>query len=230
MDKNAPLDFLLANERGAVFDDAGRFQVSLYKVLLFAHIADGIKAGKLNLLHSHKYRSLDDYLLPQVEWEHKRDEYLKEAALEEFADCEQTLAQLAQHLDHQYRRANRRYHCGDNPLLKLRADGTFHVTTPKEEDTDALSLSRFFPERKYVSLLEALSTVHKATNFLDEFEHWQLKYPKRRPPEKTFFAGIVGYGCDIGQGKIAHLKTDQRKRTGEHRQLVFLITQHPCRQ
>jgi TnpA family transposase len=56
-----------------------------------------------------------------------------------------------------------------------------------------------------VSLLEVLSTVQKVAHFLNEFEHWQLKYHKHRPPEKTFFAGIIGYGCDIGQSKIARI-------------------------
>jgi TnpA family transposase len=47
--------------------------------------------------------------------------------------------------------------------------------------------------------------VQQATAFLDEFEHWQRTHRKRRPPEKTFFAGIIGYGCDIGLAKIAQI-------------------------
>lgn len=54
-------------------------------------------------------------------------------------------------------------------------------------------------------MLEVLSTVNRATSFLDEFERWQLKHTRRKPPEKTFFAGIIGYGCDIGQKKIAQI-------------------------
>jgi len=47
--------------------------------------------------------------------------------------------------------------------------------------------------------------VQKAARFLDEFEHWQQTYQKPKPPEKIFFAGIIGYGCDIGQSKIAQI-------------------------
>jgi hypothetical protein len=36
----------------------------------------------------------------------------------------------------------------------------------------------FFPERKYISMLEMLVTVDHATNFLDEFEQWQIKYQR----------------------------------------------------
>jgi TnpA family transposase len=90
-------------------------------------------------------------------------------------------------------------------LIKFRADQSFFVTTPKEEEEEAASLRSFFPERKYISLLEVLSTVNRATRFLDEFAHWQLKHHRRKPPDKVFFAGIIGFGCDIGEQKIAQI-------------------------
>lgn len=50
-----------------------------------------------------------------------------------------------------------------------------------------------------------LATVDQATNFLDEFEHWQIKYQRAKPARKIFFAGIIGYGCDIGHRKLAQI-------------------------
>jgi hypothetical protein len=50
-----------------------------------------------------------------------------------------------------------------------------------------------------------LATINQATNFLDEFEHWQPKYQREKPAAKTFFAGIMGYGCDIGHRKLAQI-------------------------
>jgi len=205
LERNAPAAFLSASEQAAIFNEAGKFQISLYKVLLFAKIAEAIKGGKINLIHSHKYRSLDDYLIPPLTWEQKREELLQEASLESFADYDGTLDSLSRSLDGQHRRTNGRVREGFNPLLTMRDDGSFHIITPKQDVTEAAPLSRFFPERKYVSLLEVLHTVQQATSFLDEFEHWQRTHQKRRPPEKTFFAGIIGYGCDIGLSKIAQI-------------------------
>ena len=54
-------------------------------------------------------------------------------------------------------------------------------------------------------MLEMLATVDHATNFLDEFEHWQIKYQRAKPAKKIFFAGIIGYGCDIGHRKLAQI-------------------------
>jgi len=205
LDGRAPFDFLSDKERASVFDKEGKFQISIYKVLLFTKTANAIKAGTLNLTHSHKYLSLEDYLLPQEDWKQNCNEYLKQAELETVSDYETTTELLVQTLEGQYRRANSNRNKGCNPLLKFRPDGTFHVSTPKEDETDSLSLTRFFPKRKYVSLLEVLSVANRATSFLNEFDHWKLKYQRSKPSDKTFFAGIVGYGCDIGQNKIAQI-------------------------
>ena len=208
--RNAPVDFLAPREQAALVDDAGKFQPALYKMFLFAHLAAGLKAGQVNLRYSHRYRSLDDYLLPPREWAERRAELLQEAGLDDWVDAGETLARLSVRLDEQHRETNRRLREEANQLLKMRPDGSFHVTTPKqgEEGVAAAPLSRLFPERRYVSLLEVLHTVQQAAGFLDEFAHWQQTHHKSRPTEKTFYAGIIGYGCDIGPHKIAYISRE----------------------
>lgn len=205
IDKNAPITFLSQEECVVVTEQNGKFRFSLYKVLLYIAIADAIKSGALNLIHSEKYRSLDDYLIPKSEWDIGRDMYLQRAQLEQFTDCAATLQSLNVELDAQYEETNAHFTAGENAFLKLRTNGSFHVTTPKLDETEALSLSTFFPDRKYISLLEVLATVDQTTGFLDELEHWQPKYQPVKPHKKVFFAGIIGYGCDIGHRKLAQI-------------------------
>jgi TnpA family transposase len=115
------------------------------------------------------------------------------------------LKALDQALDARYEKTNRSILAGKNPHLTVRADGSFHVSTPKQEEEEGLSLGTFFPDRKYISMLEMLATVDHATHFLDEFAHWQVKHQRARPAKKIFFAGIIGYGCDIGHRKLAQI-------------------------
>jgi hypothetical protein len=75
IDKTAPTNFLKPEERTALISEDGKFRPSLYKILLFVHVAEAIKSGALNLIHSEKYRSLDDYLIPKTKWEKHRAEY-----------------------------------------------------------------------------------------------------------------------------------------------------------
>lgn len=205
IDKNAPTDFLKPEEHTALISTEGKFRPSLYKVLLFVHVAEAIKSGALNLIHSEKYRSLDDYLIPKNEWGKHRAEYLERAKLTEFADCKATLDSLKSALDKQFQQTNQNFKSGKNPYLSVHKDGKIHVKTPKQEEVECLPLKAFFPARKYIPIIEVLATINQATNFLDEFEHWQPKYQREKPAAKTFFAGIMGYGCDIGHRKLAQI-------------------------
>ena len=205
IDKSAPVDFLADKQRAALATPDGKFRISLYKALLFIEIAEAIKSGTLNLLHSEKYRSLDEYLIPKANWENNRTEYLQRAHLDRFINCKETLNTLDQELDTRFEKTNQNHKSGNNPYLTMRKNGTFHVSTPKQEEIECLSLGTFFPERKYISMLEMLATVDHATNFLEEFEHWQIKYKRAKPTKKILFAGIIGYGCDIGHRKLAQI-------------------------
>jgi len=205
IDKQAPIAFLTLEQRSLIVAQDGKFRVSLYKALLYLAVADAVKSGVLNLLHSEKYRSLDDYMIPKLDWDENRDEYLQRAELTRYSDCQATLKALSQAVDCRYEETNNRFIAGGNPYLTFRSNGTFHVSTPKLEEVDSLSLGSIFPERKYIPLLEALATVDNATGFLEEFEHWQMKSRHPKPAKKVFFAGIMAYGCDIGYRKLAQI-------------------------
>ena len=207
LDKNAPVTFLEAKERAALNNADGKFRISLYKMWLFIKTAQAIKSGAINLLHSAKYRSLEDYLIPKADWDAHREKYLEQANLTDFADCKATLNALEVKLEERYQNVNQRFKAGENQYLTLRKNGTAHVKTPKQETVESLSLGTFFPERKYISMLEMLATVNQATDFLSEFEHWPSKYQRTQPESKLLFAGIIGYGCDIGHRKLAQISS-----------------------
>ena len=205
IDKSAPLHFLSSEQRLVVTSPEGKFRISLYKALLFINIAEAIKSGALSLVNSEKYRPLDEYMIPKVKWEAHRAEYLQQANLENFADYKVTINTLNKELNASYLKANENFKLGKNPYLTKRPNGTFHVSTPKQDEVECLSLGPFSRNAKYISMLEMLATVDLATNFLDEFEHWQVKYQRAKPAKKIFLAGIMGYGCDIGHRKLAQI-------------------------
>ena len=212
--QKAPLGFLEPIEQQAVLDEKGAIRVSLYKVLLFIKIAEAIKGGVLNLQHSYKYRSLDDYLIPRPAWEANRDTYLQRAELTAVSDFLTTLNALTTRLDQQYHQTNQRINTGENPHVHNRRDGSFYVSTPKAKEEDSEPLVGVFPKRRYISLLEVLGTVNRFTHFLDAFQPWRIKYTRAKPESRPFFAGcfesrshrgIIGYGCFIGTQKMASI-------------------------
>ena len=205
IDKNAPSKFLSVDEEDLIFDEQGKFRISLYKSLLFRHLSEAIKAGTINLRYSYKYRPLDEYMISKAKWRDKLKEFLKRADLTAFSSFKAVLEELERLVDEAYRRTNQNIINGKNENVKFRKDGTFILHTPKVENDEIEHLSELFPQKEYISLLEILNTINNASGFLDTFEHWQVKYNRPKPSEKTFLAGIMGYGCNIGTNKIAKI-------------------------
>jgi len=201
----APMAFLTDMEQRVVVE--GTFRVSLYKALLFIKIAEAIKAGALNITHSYKYRSLDEYLIPKAAGQANRTDYLARAALTEAADWDRIVQRWATDLDQQYHATHRRMLAHDNPYIRFEKDGRWHLTTPKVEKPPHLPLLGIFPEKRYISRLEILATINRFTHFLEAFEHWQGKSTRAKPPDRTFCAGIIGLGCFIGLPKLASIST-----------------------
>ncbi|MCI5108762.1 MAG: Tn3 family transposase, partial [Candidatus Pacebacteria bacterium] len=205
--KTAPLDFLDNEQRKAVFVK-GEFRISLYKVFLFIHIASALKSGTLNLKHSYKYRSLDDYMISKERWRKEKEMLLTKASLTDLANPSTLLDALDKKLHHQYQEINQLYLEGNNLYLKVNKNGDFTINTPKkEENSDSELLQSLFPDQP-VALTEVLSTVNRHTKFLEEFQHWQQRYAKNKTTDKTLYAGIIGKGCAIGTPKIARISSE----------------------
>lgn len=201
---NAPINFLGDAEQKAV---AGNniFRPSLYKALLFIHVAGAIKSGQINLEYSYKYRSLDEYLIGRDRWYAEKKELLRRAGLSDFEDCKPVLWQLEHALSLQYKIINDHIKNNENPHFKVGTGNNFTIATPKQEDEATDLLKPYFPDRHFVPLPEILSTVNAHTGFLAEFQHWQQRYAKGRTDDRVLYAGIVGLGCAIGIPKMSRI-------------------------
>ena len=93
-----PQEFLKNDEKEALYRE-NKLRISLYKILLFIHIADAIKSGKINLLYSYRYKSIDEYLVDQHTWEKDRDILLSAANLTRMSDLNSLLATFKTQLD-----------------------------------------------------------------------------------------------------------------------------------
>lgn len=205
--QTAPVQFLDEQQQHVVRDTDGALRISLYKALLFVKVAEAIKGGALNLSHSYKYRSLEDYLIPKADWRAQRATFLQRAGLTAVADWRTTYTSFARQLDQQYRETNHHILAGENEYIRFRKDGSFVVSTPKAEPEDSEPLLGVLPKRRYISLLEVLATVERFTHFLAAFVPWRTKYARSKPPDRTFYASIIGYGCFIGTHKIASISS-----------------------
>jgi len=200
---SVPIAFLDEKEQEVIFDNQKKLRVSLYKALLFSHIATLIKSGGLNLVHSYKYKAFDAYLVDQDVWEKQKEELIPS----DFSDNKKVVDTLTTQLDTKYEQTNTHITNGSNQYIRIR-DGRFYLSTPKVEKTDEdedTSIADMFPKARSVPLLSVLTTANTATNFVDSFTHFQQKHIGIKPEAKIFYAGIMGLGCNIGIAQIAQI-------------------------
>ena len=215
VDKSAPAGFLDPEERAAANKD-GKFRVSLYKALLFLHAQNGIKSGALNLEHSYKYRPLDDYLIDRARWQRDKQHLIERADLEPFVDPRKVLKELDEALSQQYLLTNQDITEGKNPHIKFKKSGGFTLATPKQEESDAEPLQHFFPDRRFVPLVEVLATVNRFSHYVDELQHPQQRYHHGKPSEATIYAGMIGIGCTIGLRRMMRISRGVTEAELEH--------------
>ena len=210
----APTGFLEDAETEALTRDSNKsFRSSLYKILLFMHVAGAIKSGELNLKYSYRYLSIQDYLIDKGTWVKERKELLRAAGLEKFADYEEVMIELKQRLNNKYQGVNERFLGGRNPYLSIDKENYIHVTTPALPDKDTEYINSLLGQVGYVPILQVLSKINEITHFAKCFKHHSVKNVKQRPKAVTFIAGLIGLGCNIGVPKMAQISTGVNENT-----------------
>lgn len=212
---NAPSDFLDDKTKEILTDEKGVFRISLYKILLFIHVADAIKSGNLNLKHSYRYLAIQDYLIDKDTWEKQRGEFLKLSGLEAFSDCNAIMRDLKNKLDKKYHTVNQRVLKKLNPYLSINEDkdDRVHVTTPALDEKETKHISALLGQVGYVPVLRVLSEIDQITKFTESFTHHSIKHSKPKPNSAVFFAAIIGLGCNIGIPKMAQISSGVNQNT-----------------
>lgn len=197
------LSWLSETDQQALFDADDRFNRRLYRVLLMSTLAHHLREGTMNLKHSYRYRSLDEYLVDKPYYQANRERLLAEAGLSHFADSKRVLQTWRTQLATQYAQTNEHQQQGKNPHLSFDKENRPIIDTPKVYKPDVGRISDYFNPARYISVLNLLAQVDSSAHFLTDLEHLAGKHSKGRPAWGTFFAAIVALGCNIGVDKMA---------------------------
>ena len=201
--QNPPHAFLDQRKLNHLLDRKGKVRPLLYKSLLFIQIADGIKSGAINLMHSYRYLSIDEYLINKKSWLMNKKDYLERAELTVYSSAQETIAPLQIKLDDQYHAVNESINNGKNPYISFNKAGEVIVDTPKVEKIETLRIAELLKQENYISILDVLSVIDQMTDFSDCLQHYRVVQQIKRPKPIVFYAGIMAKGCNIGLGKLA---------------------------
>jgi TnpA family transposase len=199
----APDAFLDDNEHAAIHRDE-KFNVSLYKAILFCKIAAAIKCGQLSLVHSYRYLSIDAYLIPEKYWEEHKTHLIEKLGLTQFVNIEGILPMLRDILDKQFMDVNQRIVEGINKYVTIKNDGGFSVHTPAVEKPDYDAISVIIGHERYVPILQMMAEMNMLTTFTSNFKHHKIKGAAGVPNNEIFYAGLFALASNIGLHKLAN--------------------------
>jgi TnpA family transposase len=214
--KEAPRDFLTDEQNSALFDGEGKFRVSLYKALLFSHVAATLKSGAISLAPSYRYLTIDAYLYSPDYWQQHKERLLTQAGFTHFQSFQDVMSMLAKSLHEQYNETNQHIKLGKNTHIKFDSKEKMILNTPKIEKPNVQSTSTLFTDRKHVSILQVLSEVNQVSDYLSCFTHQSVKDKKILPRKEVFYAAILGQGCNIGISKMANVSKGISEDILEH--------------
>lgn len=203
-----PMEFLGEEERNSLLQSSTDepFRISLYKMFLFIAIADGIKAGSLNLKHSYRYRAFNDYLINMEEYHQFKADYLKQHHMESLHTHENILKDLKGEVDGIYRSVNSNIVKGINSFFHARGDGSYMVHTPKlEKKEEDEGIGIYLPKEKFTPLIDVLRQIDRLSIYSAKFLHHTRTLHHRSPKSNALYASIIGYGCNISIPKMAKI-------------------------
>ena len=198
-----PLEFLSSLQRRKL-KKGKDFKKSLYKVFLFLAVADNLKAGRLNLKYSYRFRSAQEYMLQAQDFTENMDKYLEMAELKQKQNFETVGLILTNKSNEVYINTNRAIMHGQNTFIRFDDKGDFILETPKIPDSNT-KLSDLLPKEQYISLIEIMYTVARSTKFWNYFENMQQRSNKVKVDKEVLLATIFALGCNIGISKAAKI-------------------------
>lgn len=222
IENTVPVGFLSDTEREHLEDDKGNFRVSLYKALLFLKLAEALKSGSLSLPYSYKYRLLDDYLIPKEQWNARREDYIKQAGLEDLVDIEASLLLSEKELQASYKAINKLILQDKTPYITCRTDGSFIVKTPKLEEKETHSISNILPYKKDVPIQSVLSVINEQTGFLGKFTHDIPSQQHHRPEDNALVATLLAYSFNVGIARMARITKGQSQTVMENIAALYM--------
>lgn len=205
-----PVGFLNAAELAVVTRD-DKIVIPLYKCLLFFHIATAIKAGKLNLRYSYRYRAIQDYLIDKAYWQKNKAAILRDTGMLAFVNGNTYLEILKESLNERYSQVNEYIAKGENLYFSRDQYGNPRIRTPRTDFEDKSFISDTLSQDGYIPILQLLKEVNQACAFTESFKHLSPKNVKMKPSEEVLMAGILGKGCNIGISKLASISAGIRE-------------------
>lgn len=177
---------------------ANRYEFWVYRLM-----RNAIEAGDLFCRDSVRFRSFEDDLVDDQQWQHKH-RLMEEAGLAILLQpVKEHLAELERQLETRITEVNQRIASGGNKHLQFRQQGKQRQwTLPYPSPSETVN-HPFFDGLKPTNIASVLDYVNRHCPFLDAFEHVLGRFTRQALDGQALVAALLAWGTNLGLGRMA---------------------------
>lgn len=186
-----------------VGDDGGRqLRHDRYEFLVYRSLRNRIEAGDAFCHASIRYRSLEDDLLSDEQWQ-KKEILIAESGLPLLQQpIQEQLAELREMLESRLVAVNARIAEGRNEYFAIKSRGKQRRWTLSYPKTKTPVNHPFFEMLPLIDIHTLMHMVDKQTDFMAAFDHILHRYAARGADKHTLVAALVAWGTNLGLGRM----------------------------
>jgi TnpA family transposase len=179
---------------------ANRYEFWVYRLM-----RNALEAGDLFCRDSVRFRSFEDDLLDDRQWQHKQ-RLLEEAGLAAFKQpAGEHLAGLEQQLEARIAEVNRRIAAGENGHLQFKQQGRRRLWSLKYPPPVETANHSIFDALAPANIASVLDCVNRHCPFLDAFEHVLGRFAGQPLDERALIAALLAWGTNLGLGRTGEI-------------------------
>lgn len=176
-----------------------------YEFLIYRLLRNGLEAGDIFCRDSIRFRSFEDDLIDDLQWENKQkliDSHNLTILTHPIKDH---LIFLEKALEERLIAVNDRINAGENEHFQIKKRGTqlrWNLLYPQSID---MINSPFFDTLTQVDIGRVLHFVNQQCNFLEAFEHVLGRYSKQPLDNHIIIGSLIAWGTNMGIGRMAQI-------------------------
>ena len=178
------------------------FLVDRYEFLVYRLLRNGLEAGDIFCRDSIRFRSFEDDLLDDRQWQQK-EKLIADASLSILNQpIHNHLVELEHSLETRITEVNRRIASGENEQFQIKKRGSHsHWTLQYVRDPESTNHS-FFDALKQIEIGSVLHYVNQHCQFIDAFEHILGRYAKQVKENRVLVACLTAWATNMGLGRM----------------------------
>jgi TnpA family transposase len=176
-----------------------------YEFLVYRLLRHGLEAGDVFCRDSVRFRSFEDDLLDDQQWQDKETLIANTSLPLLKQPIREHLAQLEQRLEDRLVEVNRRITSGENVHFEIKRRGPkVRWTLQYPRDSEPVN-HPFFDTLPQMDISSVLHFANRQCRFMEAFRHVLGRYAKQEADDRTISACLMAWGTNMGLGRMGQI-------------------------